>query len=441
MTDNALPTPVISVLEQLQRWGWQAYVVGGCVRDRLLARPVHDYDVATDAPPDEVQRRFGRALPTGVRHGTVTVIEQGMPVEVTTFRIDLGYSDGRRPDAVQFTDHLESDLARRDFTINAMAMDRLGRLIDPFGGLHDLQAGRLRAVGDPDERLCEDALRILRAVRFAAELGFTIDDGLQAAMCRQADGLSRVAGERVGTEWARIADCAWWRICALVAALPLLAALPAPWQDLHGGFRRLADAEWPRREWSAMAAWMDAVQAGAEDAHARALFRTLPPRVALSLAAWCRAASAPPETARQVARCSAWPSAIGQIAADMLDFCRNDPLRWPDGAWREALFARPAWSLAGACLLLDEGVGTRVHLHRHQAATLPIRSLRDLAITGADVTALGESGPLVGEILRQLAADVLDGSLDNSKDALLARAASLVTAAHGTEGRSSSGGT
>ena len=141
-----------AVLEQLERAGFQAYLVGGCVRDFLLRQEPTDYDVATDATPQQVQGLFPHTVATGIAHGTVTVLSKEAPIEVTTFRVETAYSDGRRPDQVRFVSRLEEDLARRDFTINAMAQDRRGQIYDPFNGRKDLAQKRIRAVGDPEQR-------------------------------------------------------------------------------------------------------------------------------------------------------------------------------------------------------------------------------------------------------------------------------------------------
>ncbi len=199
------PDAVLSVLRRLHAEGRAAWCVGGCVRDRLLGRSVNDWDVTTDAPPEEVLRLFAKAIPTGLKHGTVTVVVDEMPIEVTTYRVEVGYSDGRRPDEVRFTDELEEDLARRDFTMNAIAWDpERDRIVDPFGGLHDVKAGILRAVGAAIERFSEDGLRPLRAVRFASVLGLTIDAETWAAIPATLETFRRVSAERIRVELAKL---------------------------------------------------------------------------------------------------------------------------------------------------------------------------------------------------------------------------------------------
>ena len=202
----AIPERVVTLCRELRRAGKRGWVVGGCVRDTLVGVPAKDWDVATDARPEEVQRLFRRVIPTGLKHGTVTVLVGEEAYEVTTLRGEGAYVDGRRPEEVVFLDDIEQDLARRDFTFNAIAIDPLDRvLVDPFGGRDDLAAGVLRAVGVPLERFCEDGLRILRATRFAATLECRVDDATLRAMGEGAalDTLTRVSAERVHDEWMK----------------------------------------------------------------------------------------------------------------------------------------------------------------------------------------------------------------------------------------------
>lgn len=195
-----LPVPVANCLAALRLAGFEAYPVGGCVRDLLLGRAPGDWDITTSARPEQVMALFDKTVPTGLPHGTVTVLLDGQSFEVTTFRADVGYSDGRHPDAVVFGTSLADDLARRDFTVNAMALGADGEVIDPFGGREDLQAQRIRAVGDPTVRFTEDALRMFRAVRFSAQLDFQLEDGTRAALVALAERARFVSGERIKVE-------------------------------------------------------------------------------------------------------------------------------------------------------------------------------------------------------------------------------------------------
>ena len=191
------PEQIVRILEQA---GYEAHYVGGCVRDQLLGRPIHDWDITTSALPEQIMACFSHCVPTGLQHGTVTVLEDQTQAEVTTYRCDGGYSDGRHPEQVTFVRSLTEDLARRDFTVNAMAMDRRGRITDPHNGLADLQAGIIRCVGAPDRRFREDALRMLRALRFAAQLGFAIEENTLAAIGEHSGLCEKLSVERIRDE-------------------------------------------------------------------------------------------------------------------------------------------------------------------------------------------------------------------------------------------------
>ncbi|MFV0399333.1 MAG: CCA tRNA nucleotidyltransferase [Oscillospiraceae bacterium] len=197
-----LPAQATAVIAQLEELGYEAYAVGGCVRDSLLGVGPDDWDITTSAMPEQVMEAFSGAtvIPTGLQHGTVTLLLEGTPFEVTTFRVDGSYSDSRRPDSVTFTRSIQEDLARRDFTINAMAYHPERGFVDPFGGRNDLNAGIVRCVGEPERRFTEDALRLLRCVRFASTLDFAIDSATREAMLRLLPKLDSVARERVRTE-------------------------------------------------------------------------------------------------------------------------------------------------------------------------------------------------------------------------------------------------
>lgn len=201
---TAVPPDVLVLCERLRSRGRRAWIVGGCVRDLIAGRDANDWDIATDARPDELLRIFPRAIPTGIEHGTITVVASGRHYEITTLRGEGTYSDGRRPDWVAFVDDIVADLARRDFTVNALAIDPMdGRLIDPFDGRGDLKRGVLRAVGDPRERFAEDGLRVLRAARFVATLELRLDPDTEAAIAPTLDTYRKVAEERIRDEWVK----------------------------------------------------------------------------------------------------------------------------------------------------------------------------------------------------------------------------------------------
>ena len=195
-----------ALLDTLHAAGYAAYAVGGCVRDSLLGRTAHDWDLCTSALPQQVMELFGteQCIPTGLQHGTVTIKYGGQLYETTTFRTEGSYTDGRHPDAVQFVPDVREDLARRDFTINAMAYNAAEGLVDPFGGQKDLQNGLLRAVGEPQQRFTEDALRILRLYRFAARFGFALDAATARAARQLAPHLDCISTERIQEELAKL---------------------------------------------------------------------------------------------------------------------------------------------------------------------------------------------------------------------------------------------
>ncbi len=195
-----IPEQVSTILAKLQESGYEAYIVGGCVRDALLGREPNDWDITTSALPMDVKRIFVKTVDTGLQHGTVTVLAGGKGYEVTTYRVDGVYEDGRHPKAVTFTPSLREDLQRRDFTINAMAYREPGVLVDLFGGQKDLADGVIRAVGDPVQRFSEDALRILRAIRFSAQLGYRIEDETLRAASELAVNLRKISAERIRVE-------------------------------------------------------------------------------------------------------------------------------------------------------------------------------------------------------------------------------------------------
>lgn len=197
---------VCEIIRLLNSAGYEAYFAGGCVRDRILNKKCNDYDIATSAPPERVLAALpnARVIPTGIAHGTVTVIYKGVRAEVTTYRVDGDYADFRRPQVVHYTKSLIQDLSRRDFTMNAMAMDCDGQIIDPFGGQDDIRRHVIRCVGNPEKRFSEDALRILRAVRFSATLGFDVEKSAAEAIHKTNELLLHISAERIFSETEKL---------------------------------------------------------------------------------------------------------------------------------------------------------------------------------------------------------------------------------------------
>lgn len=199
-----LPEKVHKIIDTLEEAGFEAYAVGGCVRDSILGREPDDWDITTSAKPEETKRLFPRTVDTGIKHGTVTVLLGGEGFEVTTYRIDGTYEDGRHPNEVTFTANLKEDLLRRDFTINAMAYNDRSGLVDLYGGLADIKKRMIRCVGDARERFGEDALRMLRAVRFSAQLGYRIDGATGEAIRALAPNLQKISAERIQAELVKL---------------------------------------------------------------------------------------------------------------------------------------------------------------------------------------------------------------------------------------------
>lgn len=200
------PISVMKIIETLEQAGFEAYAVGGCVRDSLLGRNPSDWDITTSARPEQVKALFSHTIDTGIRHGTVTVMLEHVGYEVTTYRIDGEYEDSRHPKEVIFTPLLTEDLKRRDFTINAMAWNPRAGIIDEFGGMEDLDEGIIRCVGSPEERFSEDALRMMRAVRFSAQLGYEIEPATKDAIRKLAPNLTHVSAERIQVELVKLVE-------------------------------------------------------------------------------------------------------------------------------------------------------------------------------------------------------------------------------------------
>lgn len=202
-----IPDPVNAILTKLNDNGYEAYIVGGCVRDSLLNKEPNDWDITTNAKPDEVTKLFDKVIPTGIKHGTVTVMLDDVGYEITTFRIDGEYSDNRRPDSVEFTSSLEDDLSRRDFTINAIAYNPTVGIVDPFNGLGDIKKKIIRCVGSAHNRFKEDPLRVLRAIRFRYQLNFRLNNDILAEILYSYDNLDMVSIERKRDEFNKILLC------------------------------------------------------------------------------------------------------------------------------------------------------------------------------------------------------------------------------------------
>ena len=440
-----LPAHAARAIEQLEGAGFETWAVGGCVRDSLRGATPHDWDLCTAARPEQMKAVFAgkRVLETGLKHGTLTLLTDGGPLEITTFRADGGYSDGRHPDAVRFVGSVEDDLARRDFTVGAIAWHPVRGLCDPYGGLDDLQDGILRAVGDPDARFTEDGLRILRAVRFASQLGFAVEPQTAAAMRRQLARLNCVAAERVREELTRTL-CGRFVQRALLSYRDVLAAvLPelVPMFDCaQQNPHHLYDV------------WEHSVRAVGQ----------VPAVPALRWAMLLHDCGKPacktidekgvghfyghPKVSREIAerivqrlRFSGAKSARILLLVEQHDrpLGENDKLvrrrlsQIGEARFRDLLAIKKGDAVGQGTHPEDVAwlYGMEQCLDRVLAADACF-SLRQLAVNGDDMLALGLSGPAVGAMLHDLLRAVIDEQADNTRGALLALARARMEERH-----------
>lgn len=389
------PEYVLRVLDALEHAGFESWAVGGCVRDALLGRAPHDWDVCTLATPPEMRRALAgfHLVDTGEKHGTLTAVVGGEPVEITTFRADGAYTDHRRPDGVSFVRNLREDLARRDFTVNAMACHPVRGLADYFGGQEDLRRGLIRCVGDADERFTEDGLRLLRALRFAARFRFAIEAETARALRRNRGLLKWIARERVlselrGTLLAQGAP-------EILAAYPEVIAAAVPEMETEGE------------------AWTCALAA----------LREAPPEFSVRLALFVNE--------RNAAELLANLKTDSRTRDDVLALTRrqgDEPPRDLPGA-RRLLFALgesrarmlcEMWRAQGREGAQEAAAQVEAALARQDCYTQA-----QLKIGGRQLTALGLRGVAVGETLRALLFAVMDERVENEEDALLREAKRL----------------
>ncbi len=401
-----MPREVREVVTTLAaRQGARGVLVGGGVRDAFLGREPPDWDVATDAPPARVADWFPRVARTGEQHGTIMVLTRGVPVEVTTFRGEGPYLDGRRPSHVVFLEDLEADLARRDLTINAIAYDVIaGRLVDPFGGEDDLRRGVVRAVGDAAQRFDEDGLRPLRAVRFAATLGFDVEPATAAALATKT--FERVAWERKRVEMEKL--------------LANGVAFAKPLGLLHeSGMLHQMSPE------------LDA--APGVFAKADVVFLRVPRDAWLRFATWCFIAGVRAPVAGEIAlrlRSSKSDARRVDDALMAVDGLSKVP---PSGAELRAWVSASSWPAAHDASRIMSSVHADTfarfpaQLTRLEASRPPL-AIADLAIDGAVLGELGMRGPMVGQVLRGLLREVVKNPKINTRASLLEMASVLSTA-------------
>lgn len=387
--DLTLSRGAAFVLRALHDAGFEAYVVGGCVRDSLLGRLPGDWDVTTSALPEETKTALADlpVIETGLRHGTVTAVVAGEPVEVTTFRVDGPYSDGRRPDTVAFTRNLTDDLARRDFTVNAMAWSSEAGLADPFGGREDLRRRVIRCVGEPARRFGEDALRILRALRFSAALGFAVEPGTAAALREGRARLAGVSAERVAAELSKLA-CGE-NAPAVLREFPEVIAQVLPEWDCDPGALGRAPADLPVR--------LAMLFPSAREAKTALRRLKYDNATACAAEALCAFRSAPLEASRPAVRRmlhTLGPEAFRRLLAMRAAY--GEPFADVERTLDAVLAGGDCWSL------------------------------ESLAVKGGDLIAAGVPvGPEVGRTLAAMLDAVIDGRCPNDRAALLAFASRL----------------
>ena len=399
--DFSIPAGCLALMERLASCGYPSYLVGGCVRDLCRGVAPHDYDLTTSATPDEMKRVFAdfRVIETGIAHGTLTVLSDGEPYEVTTYRIDGGYSDGRHPDDVIFTPSLEEDLARRDFTVNAMAYSPSDGLTDPFGGQADVKHKIIRAVGEPERRFSEDSLRVLRALRFSSTLGFEIEPATAAALCKLAPTVTRVSPERIREELLKLLSgkssegvLLAYRD-ALFAAVPALSPIGEKWD---AAARAAGDLS------SDPVLALAALGLSLGENGVAALFRTLKTdrksekRASLAVSAYS----------------DGLPTDLFAAAAFLI--------RYGEDTARDAVLLAKAYGDGNA-----EAAGSAIDAF---LATGRPTTLSELAVRGDDLKAIGiPAGPALKETLATLLDLASRGETANEKNALLAAAARLKT--------------
>ena len=436
-----LPGHIAFCIQRLETAGFAAYAVGGCVRDRCLGLTPHDYDLCTAARPEEMEQLFSEfpLVLAGRKHGTVGVVLEGLGGEITTFRTDGDYSDNRHPDSGAFVDRIEEDLARRDFTVNAMAWSPTRGFADPFGGRADLQAGILRAVGEPEVRFREDSLRILRGVRFAARYGLEPEKATADAMSRLAPLMDNLARERVFDELCKLLP--------LVTAADLLRFAPVITQvipELQSavGF----DQRSPHHVWDVYTHTAHVVEGAAPDLVLRwaALLHDVGKVPCFTLDEDGRGhflghAQVGAELADRILRRLKAPTALREQVVLLIG--QHMTLLTDDRRQLSRLVRRFGFDTTEAMLRLQtadfggKGKDSRAEVEtlrraaellgalRREAACF---SLKDLAVNGHDLMALGFRGKAIGEALNRLLDGVVEETFPNEKERLLAEAASYL---------------
>ena len=400
MKINKMPSEFIDalpILETIEKAGYEAYFVGGSVRDTMLSKPIHDVDIATSAYPEEIKKIFKRTVDTGIEHGTVMILDHGTGYETTTFRTESTYTDFRRPDEVKFVRSLDEDLKRRDFTVNALALTKDGEVIDLFGGVQDMSAQVLRAVGKPEERFHEDALRMMRAVRFAAQLDFKIDDATQKAIAENAPLLANIAVERTNVEFTKLMQ-------GTSASYGLIEMIKSGLVNFMPG---LANTD------QDLAAYAELLQ-NAQPTDDNQAWSLLSFELGLS-----------PKDTGEFLKLWKQPNDMIQTAKSVITLMNK--LRLGDVSDWDLYQTQDAITTALATIRLSEVTANVEDLSvRYQA--LPIKHKKELAINGGELMKSLHltPGPLFGKILADLEHLVVIGEQVNDKEALLQAAADIV---------------
>lgn len=449
-----IPGPARTALDRLAQAGYPSYLVGGALRDILLGRLVHDMDLATPAPAATVMQIFEdagqRVIPTGLAHGTVTVLmDPATPVEITTFRSDGTYTDGRHPNAVSFVTSIEEDLARRDFTINALAWSPDRGLVDPYGGREDLQRGLIRAVGSPRARFSEDGLRVMRALRFSAQLGFALTPATARAVLDCKDMLRRVSAERIRTEYDALVAAPYAEnvlrlyapvICVFIPELAAAVGLDQHsrwhsydvWEHTLRALRFAGPGTpgWVRHCIILHDIGKPATYSRDEAGHghfygheavgaatAQAILRRLrwpkdeARRICALIAVHDRPIEASSKSVRRMlaklgSACNFDKAQQAELFSGLLMLKRSDAA------------SHAPWTVTPRLEHLDAVERVFEDVLAHQLAF----NLSDLAVSGSDILAAGVApGPAVGQILQELLQGVLDGEIPNTKKGLMQR--------------------
>ncbi len=433
-----IPKQIEEVLEKLENAGFEAYIVGGCVRDGIMGKTAHDYDITTSAEPRETERVFSdcRVVETGIKHGTVTVLFKGMSVEITTFRIDGDYPDGRHPENVSFSRNLNDDLARRDFTMNAIAYSPRRGIIDIFGGEADIKSRVIRCVGEPEKRFSEDALRVMRALRFSAVLGFDIEENTKSALLLKKETLKKVSKERIFSELKQL-------LCGENVKGVLLEYREV-FAEIIPEIREMFDYDQHSKYHNSTLF-----------EHTARAVEAAPPRAEMRLAMFfhdigkpaCRStdengeghyyghAAKSAELADKILRELKCDNALRMRVCEIIKY-HDIPVELNHRAIKRRL------SKLGGELFCDvmeahiaddsakqeftkarmETAREAIRIAEEIAEEKPCLDLKALAVNGGDLREIMEPSPRMGEILGELLNEVVDGTLENDKAVLLERA-------------------